>query len=372
VTGVLDQVSRAKRLLVRARTAQEVQEVIDLAAFAAELGRRIGAGTGAVNEALLFRAKAMRKLADVVDEGQAAGQIRTAEQGRPKSPESGDIPAPLPVASQRLAEARHIRDAFTDEELERRFAEASAADKELPTSRLIAEAKHGERESDKREREQQRAAGAPEIAKVALSRWQDWLPEQPVCDLLLTDPPYSTDVEDIHAFASAWLPHALAKVKRTGRAYVCVGAYPDELAAYLTVQPPADLVLAQVLVWTYRNTLGPSPSHDYKLNWQAILYYRGKDARPLDSPEMTEQFSVQDINAPDGRHGDRWHAWQKPDELAERFVRHSTAPGDLVLDPFAGTGTFLLAAARLGRIARGCEPDTDMLATAEERGCKRV
>jgi hypothetical protein len=114
VTGVLDQVSRAKRLLVRARTAQEVQEVIDLAAFAAELGRRIGAGTGAVNEALLFRAKAMRKLADVVDEGQAAGQIRTAEQGRPKSPESGDIPAPLPVASQRLAEARHIRDAFRE------------------------------------------------------------------------------------------------------------------------------------------------------------------------------------------------------------------------------------------------------------------
>ncbi len=38
---------------------------------------------------------------------------------------------------------------------------------------------------------------------------------------------------------------------------------------------------------------------------------------------MTEQFSVQDINAPDGRLGDRFHAWQKPDELAERVI----APG---------------------------------------------
>jgi hypothetical protein len=375
VTGVLDQVSRAKRLLVRARTAQEVQEVIDLAAFAAELGRRIGAGTGAVNEALLFRAKAMRKLADVVDEGQSGGAIAIKGQ-HASSPESGDEgPASLDsmgVKDQRLAEARRIRDAFTDEELERRFAEASAADEELPTSKLIREAKHGEREADKRERERERAAVAPRVAEVTLSTWEDWLPDQGPCDLLLTDPPYSTDVADVATFAVTWLPVALDKVKSTGRAYVCIGAYPDELLAYLAVDPPPSLVLAQVLVWTYRNTLGPSPSHDYKLNWQAILYYRGKDARPLDSPEMTEQFSVQDINAPDGRHGDRWHAWQKPDELAERFVRHSTAPGDLVLDPFAGTGTFLLAAARLGRIARGCEPDTDMLATAEERGCKRV
>lgn len=369
MSGIVEQVSRAKRLLTQARTAEEVQEVIDLAAFAAELGRRIGAGTGAVNEALLFRAKAMRKLADVVDEGQAAGQI-AGPHVRADARDPGI--SPLPVPSQRLAEARRIRDAFTDADLERRFAEASAEDRELPTSRLIAEAKHAERETGKREREQDRATVAPEVAEITASKWQDWLPAQPVCDLLLTDPPYSTDVDDIRAFADGWLPTALAKVKRTGRAYVCVGAYPDELAAYLAVPPPADLTLAQVLVWTYRNTLGPSPSYDYKLNWQAILYYRGLDAAPLDVPEMTEQFSVQDINAPDGRHGDRWHAWQKPDGLAERFVRHASVPGDLVLDPFAGTGTFLLSAARLGRVARGCEPDSDMLATAKKRGCVLV
>jgi hypothetical protein len=371
VTGVLDHVSRAERLLAEASTAEEAKEVIDAASFAADLSRRIGLSTHSVNHALLIKAKAMRRLADIVDEGQARGEI--ASQGRPKNPRgSGVSPAPLPVPNQRLAEARRIRDTFTDEDLERQFAAASERDKELPTGKLVAVAKHAEREQEKRVREQDRAATAPKVAEVSLSTWQEWLPQQGSCDLLLTDPPYSTDVDDVHEFARSWLPLALGKVKSTGRAYVCIGAYPAELAAYLAVQPPAELELAQVLVWTYRNTLGPTPSHDYKLNWQAILYYRGAEAPPLDSPEMVEQFSVQDISAPDGRHGDRWHPWQKPDELAERLIRHSTARDATVIDPFAGTGTFILAAARLGRDGRGCELRDETLAIAEERGCKRV
>ncbi len=178
----------------------------------------------------------------------------------------------------------------------------------------------------------------------------EFLPLQPDCDLLLTDPPYMTDVEDIAAFAETWLPIALAKVKPTGRAYIFVGAYPEELRAYLSVAMPT-----QVLVWTYRNTIGPCAATRYNLNWQAILYYCGADAPPLESPILTERWAVQDVNAPDGRQGNRLHKWQKPDELAERIIRHATLPGQLVLDPFCGSGTFVLAAARLGRIGHGCD-----------------
>lgn len=208
---------------------------------------------------------------------------------------------------------------------------------------------------------------------ASLSCWSEWLSAQEPADLLFTDPPYSTDVDNVWTFAHTWLPAALDKVKRTGRAYVCIGAYPDELAAYLAA-PHQHMTLANVLVWTYRNTLGPSPKHDYKLNWQAILYFRGPDAPPLDCPIMTEQFTVQDINAPDGRLGDRYHTWQKPDELAERLIRHSTQPGATVIDPFCGTGTFLLAAARLGRCATGCDLSAEMLAIAEQRGvqCRQM
>lgn len=233
--------------------------------------------------------------------------------------------------------------------------------------RLRAEIKQHELEEAQARIAAQTSNGPPPV--IVQADWETWLAAQPACDLLLTDPPYSTDIKEIAAFAQAWLPPALAKVKATGRAYVCIGAYPHELAAYLAVKPDF-LTLANVLVWAYQNTLGPSPKLDYKLNWQAILYYRGPQAAALDCPLMTEQFAAQTINAPDGRIGDRYHEWQKPSELAERLIRHSTKPGDLVLDCFAGTGTFALAAAKLGRRVLACEPAREMLDIAERRGCQ--
>lgn len=264
--------------------------------------------------------------------GVSTGQVGMAEQVKKKDPalwekaKSGEISiasAYKKVKKKEQLEARHID--YT--------AKTNAETKEAPPT-------------------------------IALCDCIEWLDRQEVSDLLITDPPYSTDVEDIDAFAAKWLPLALSKVKSTGRAYVCVGAYPNELAAYIKVAMPT-----QVLVWTYRNTLGPSPSHGYKLNWQAILYYQMPDAPPLTCPVMTEQFSVQDINAPDGRLGDRYHAWQKPMELAERLIRHSTKVGDSVIDPFACTGTFLLAASTLGRPAKGCDIDKENIIIAINRGC---
>lgn len=189
------------------------------------------------------------------------------------------------------------------------------------------------------------------------------------CDLLLTDPPYSTDVEDIDAFVDSWLYKALTGVKDTGFAYVFIGSYPNELRAYLNAKIPEHMSLVQVLVWTYKNTLGQNPKDRYKQNWQACLFYRGKNAPALDCPLTTEQWAVQEINAPDGRQGDRYHAWQKPMEIAERFIRHSTKSGQVVFDPFACTGTFLLAAAKLGRNGVGFEINPDNAAIAEQRGC---
>ena len=189
------------------------------------------------------------------------------------------------------------------------------------------------------------------------------------CDLLLTDPPYSTDVTDIEEFVDSWLYRTLEGVKDTGFAYIFIGAYPEEVRAYLNAKIPDHIRLEQILVWTYKNTLGQNPKDRYKLNYQNCLFYRGINAPMLDCPLTAEQWAVQEINAPDGRQGDRYHAWQKPMEIAERFIRHSTKEGDRVYDPFACTGTFLLAAAKLGRKAYGCEIDESNAKIAIERGC---
>lgn len=190
-------------------------------------------------------------------------------------------------------------------------------------------------------------------------------------DLLLTDPPYSTDVPDLDAFIDSWYYRALDGVKDTGFAYIFIGAYPNEQRAYLNAKVPEHMVLEQILVWTYKNTLGNNPKDRYKLNYQACLFFRGINAPALDCPLTTEQWAVQEINAPDGRQGDRYHAWQKPMEIAERFIRHSTKQGSLVYDPFACTGTFILAAAKLGRNGIGCEIDEANAQIAFDRGCAR-
>jgi DNA modification methylase len=63
----------------------------------------------------------------------------------------------------------------------------------------------------------------------------------------------------------------------------------------------------------------------------------------------------------------RQHPAPYPAELAERLVRMFSFVGDTVLDPFLGTGTTTLAAARWGRNSIGVEVDPDYFALAYRR-----
>ncbi len=207
---------------------------------------------------------------------------------------------------------------------------------------------------------------APTITQADAVQWLDSIPEQSV-DLLLTDPPYMTDVDDVASFASGWLPLALSRVSKTGRAYVFVGSYPQELAAYLTVDT-GELKMLDVLVWSYTNTLGPKPGRTYIRNWQAVLHLAGGDAPNLRTEVLLEQVAAHEVPHPARMEG-RLHQWQKPQSLAEMFVRHSTKPGNSVIDPFAGTGTMLIAAGAVGRLASGCDSDESMIEISKKRGC---
>lgn len=58
---------------------------------------------------------------------------------------------------------------------------------------------------------------------------------------------------------------------------------------------------------------------------------------------------------------------QKPLKLLERIVRASSEPGALVVDPFCGSGTTLVAAAKLGRAFAGCDVGRLAVETAATR-----
>jgi hypothetical protein len=66
------------------------------------------------------------------------------------------------------------------------------------------------------------------------------------------------------------------------------------------------------------------------------------------------------------------HPTQKPVALLERILLASSNEGDLVLDPFSGSGTTLLAAFRLRRHALGCEFSADFLTLSLRRLCSNL
>ncbi len=72
-------------------------------------------------------------------------------------------------------------------------------------------------------------------------------------------------------------------------------------------------------------------------------------------------------NRKGGRDGQRFHTTQKPLRLMEQLVRDFSNRGESILDPFAGSGTTLVAARGLGRTALGMEAEPRWAATAIER-----
>ena len=373
----LERLSQARRMLAAAVSLPDIKQVHDLGTAAVQYAKAAKLGRPLQNDAARIVLLAERKAGEALRELERDGG-KSTRYGRPTL--DARDPSPYAAALAESGTSRQQANVWQKvaDVAEENFAAYLAAPEEveaveLTTHGLLQKQRKAEKKAAQEQREQDRAqqvSSSPDRPSIVVADYGQWLADREPCDLLLTDPPYSTDVDDIEEFAETWLPVALSKMKPSGRAYVFVGAYPDELAAYLRVARGHGL--ANVLVWTYRNTIGPTPSHAYKLNWQAVLYFVGPDAAPLDCPDMVEQFTVQDIAAPDGRQGDRYHTWQKPMALAERFIRHATKPSDSVYDCFAGTGTHLLAAARLGRMGAGCDISDEMVAIAVQRGCRHA
>src|SRR5262249_49666711 len=62
-----------------------------------------------------------------------------------------------------------------------------------------------------------------------------------------------------------------------------------------------------------------------------------------------------------------WHGCEMPEQLLGRIIRVSSNPGDVVLDPFAGSGTSLVVAKKLGRNWIGFEMSPNYVAQAQAR-----
>ncbi len=221
--------------------------------------------------------------------------------------------------------------------------------------------------------------------------------------LAFADPPFNIGYDydtyddrrsanDYLTWSQRWMAEIVRVLRPDGTFWLAIG---DEYAAELKVMATRELGLTcrSWVVWYYtfgvncRQKFSRSHAHIFQFvrdaeaftfNTDAIripsareLVYGDRRANPQGRlPDDTWILRPQDL--PEGFSADQdtwyfprvcgtfkersgWHGCQMPEQLLGRIIRSSSHPGDLVLDPFAGSGTTLAVARKLGRSYLGCE-----------------
>ena len=115
----------------------------------------------------------------------------------------------------------------------------------------------------------------------------------------------------------------------------------------------------ETLIWAAREP----ESKGYTFNYEALK--AGNDDVQMRS-DWTFALCTGEERLKDGA-GRKLHPTQKPEALLARAILASSRPGDVILDPFCGTGTTGAVAKRLGRGFIGVERETSYAAAAEKR-----
>jgi hypothetical protein len=172
-------------------------------------------------------------------------------------------------------------------------------------------------------------------------------------DLIFTDPPYLREYlplwSDLGAFAAKALKPGGLLITEAGQYHL-----PAEMAA-----------LAEHLDYVWCGAIfhrGPhSQIHAYRINvgWKPLLWYSSGRYRPWGG------WSPDTITS--GRMEKDLHPWQQTSQEISRIISRVTVPGNLVVDPFLGSGTVAAVCQELGLRFTGCDIDAAAVGIARER-----
>ncbi len=180
-------------------------------------------------------------------------------------------------------------------------------------------------------------------------------------------------------FSRAWLSEAQRILKPNGALWV-IGSYHNIFRVGACLQDLGFWIQNDV-IWRKTN---PMPNFRGKrfTNAHETMIWAARDqkAKPTfnyeamkafnDDLQMRSDWLIPICSGPERLKDDggrKAHPTQKPEALLHRVILASTKPGDVVLDPFFGTGTTGAVAKRLGRQWIGIERDPDYVAAATER-----
>ena len=229
------------------------------------------------------------------------------------------------------------------------------------------------------------------------------LPEKSV-DMIFADPPYNMQLggellrpdnsvvdgvndawdkfDDFRAydtFTSAWLKAARRVLKDDGTLWV-IGSYHNIFRVGNALQNLGFWILNDV-VWVKNNPMpnfkgtrftnahetliwcAKSPKAKYTFNYEAVKMLN-------DDTQMRSDWHLPICQGKErllDENGKKLHTTQKPESLLYRILMTATRPGDVVLDPFFGTGTTGAVAKMLGRRFIGMEMDEKYIRGAQKR-----
>jgi len=192
-------------------------------------------------------------------------------------------------------------------------------------------------------------------------------------DLVIADPPYNSSIEwdnKDDEFQFEWLSEVKRILKNGGSLYVFfapMNMYGVE--GFIR----NNFSLKNVCVWYHSNLYGSGMSYGadrWKSTWD-VIFYAVKGSKAKHSKNIS-QYAYQkfkrgfDVFAiPDER--PKKHKAQKPAELIKRIIDSSSEEGDLILDPFLGSGTTLKVCQDLRRSCIGIEIDDSFCELIKKR-----
>jgi len=239
-----------------------------------------------------------------------------------------------------------------------------AAEYSVSPGRVSQLVQQANRRAEAKARQAEIAAKAAEIGgdaiDVRLCNCLDMIALLPdgTVSLLCTDPPYAVTDNDWDVFGSeeqfwefmaTWLSAMRPKMAAQYTAFVFCDADKSPRLSYMLSDLGYD-VLRQV-IW-YRPAIAKKRSGSLTfLSSYEPFWHCGNRALAFPEEWGDERFDVQTFTAPQSNHtrDQSFHPTQKPLALMERLVSLGAGAGELVVDPFCGSGTTAVACAKSGR-----------------------
>jgi modification methylase len=180
-------------------------------------------------------------------------------------------------------------------------------------------------------------------------------------------------------FTRAWLSEARRLLKPNGAIWV-IGSYHNIFRLGAALQDLGFWILNDI-VWRKTNPMPNFKGTRFTNAHETLIWAaRSKEAKYTfhydalkmlnDDLQMRSDWTIPLCTGAErlkDAEGKKLHSTQKPEALLHRVLLATTKPGDVVLDPFFGTGTTGAAAKRLGRNYIGIERDETYAAAARKR-----